>query len=58
VDVNLITSFRKFESPPCACVDLGWPIVLLSAVKDQLILESMMCVNKVVRTVESGLGNE
>jgi hypothetical protein len=32
VDVDLITSFRKFESPPCACVDLGWPIVLLSAV--------------------------
>jgi len=27
-----ITSLRNFESLPCACVDLGWPIVLPSAV--------------------------
>ena len=27
-----ITSLRNFESPPCVCVDLGWPIVLPSAV--------------------------
>jgi len=27
-----ITLLRKFESLPCACVNLGWPIVLPSAV--------------------------
>ena len=29
---SAITSLRKFESPPCACVNLGWPIILHSAV--------------------------
>jgi hypothetical protein len=28
-------SLRSFESPPCACVDLGWPIILRSAVIDR-----------------------